>query len=112
MGSRKKRLCCEGTGKSATPEIAQETHKALRGWLDGSIGTSEATALRIIYGGSVKAKNCEELIVQPDIDGKPIVWDWTREISQNMLEGFLVGGASLKEEFVTIINSASLKSKM
>ena len=47
-----------------------------------------AGATRIIYGGSVKAKNCQELIAQPDLDG------------------FLVGGASLNEQFLDIIKSA------
>lgn len=83
-----------GTGKTATPEMAQDTHSALRKWLKNAIGDSAATDMRVLYGGSVKAKNCRDLIVMKDIDG------------------FLVGGASLKPEFVDIIKSAELKAKI
>jgi len=74
-----------GTGKVATTEQAQEVHKAIREWLKGVSDTvSEET--RILYGGSVNEKNCGDLSGQPDIDG------------------FLVGGASLKPAFIDIIN--------
>ncbi|PWN52973.1 Triosephosphate isomerase [Violaceomyces palustris] len=76
-----------GTGKVATAEQAQEVHAAIRKWATEKLGSQVAEALRIIYGGSVAAKNCKELAGQPDIDG------------------FLVGGASLKPEFVDIINA-------
>lgn len=66
-----------GTGKVATTEQAQEVHKAIRDWLKG-ISDKVADETRILYGGSVTEKNCGELAKQPDIDG------------------FLVGGASLK----------------
>merc|ERR1719305_1265738 len=72
-----------GTGVTATPEQAQETHKQIRAWLAANYGATAAEGMRIQYGGSVNAKNCEALIGNPDIDG------------------FLVGGASLKEEFKT-----------
>ena len=75
-----------GTGEVATPEIAQETHSQIRSWLSENVGSDVAASTRIIYGGSVNGKNCKDLSVQPDIDG------------------FLVGGASLKPEFVDIIN--------
>lgn len=75
-----------GTGKVATTEQAQEVHKAIRGWLQG-VSSKVADETRILYGGSVSEKNCVELSKQPDIDG------------------FLVGGASLKPAFVDIINS-------
>jgi triosephosphate isomerase (TIM) len=66
-----------GTGKVATTEQAQEVHKAIRDWLR-SISDKVADETRILYGGSVSEKNSVELSKQPDIDG------------------FLVGGASLK----------------
>ncbi|KAL4857031.1 Triosephosphate isomerase [Chlorella vulgaris] len=71
-----------GTGK------AQEVHDEVRKWLADNVSKEVADATRIIYGGSVTAKNCGELATCPDIDG------------------FLVGGASLKPEFVDIIKSA------
>jgi triosephosphate isomerase len=81
-----------GTGKVATPEQAQEVHKEIRSWVARNIGKEVADQIRIIYGGSVTAANSVELAQQPDIDG------------------FLVGGASLKPEFVDIINSRVKKS--
>ncbi|KAG9311478.1 Triosephosphate isomerase [Chiua virens] len=75
-----------GTGKVATAEQAQEAHADIRQFLKTHVSESVAEATRVIYGGSVTAKNCGELAVQPDVDG------------------FLVGGASLKPEFVEIIN--------
>jgi triosephosphate isomerase len=80
-----------GTGKTASPEQAQEVHGSLRMWLIEKVGKEIANELRIIYGGSVTAKNCNELISQGDIDG------------------FLVGGASLTPDFLTIIASAKAK---
>ncbi len=80
-----------GTGKVATPEEAQDVHEALRKFIAGSIGAEKASSLRIIYGGSVDNKNCSLLIAKPDIDG------------------FLVGGASLKPTFLEIVDSAKLK---
>jgi len=76
-----------GTGKVATTAQAQEVHEALRKFLANKVSPETAEATRILYGGSVNAKNCKELATQPDIDG------------------FLVGGASLKPEFVDIINA-------
>merc|ERR1719436_218627 len=70
-----------GTGKSATPEDAQNTHKSLRQWIADNVSKECAEAIRIQYGGSASAKNAPELSACPDIDG------------------FLVGGASLKPEF-------------
>lgn len=78
-----------GTGKVATPEQAQEVHKWVRGWLAGLMGEDYSNATRIIYGGSVTEKNCKELIEQPDIDG------------------FLVGGASLKPAFLDIVDAVN-----
>jgi triosephosphate isomerase len=75
-----------GTGRTATPEQAQEVHFFIRSWLDGAFGPDTGKATRILYGGSVKPENSKELMVQPDIDGT------------------LIGGASLKaDSFLSII---------
>ncbi|XP_051147195.1 triosephosphate isomerase, chloroplastic-like [Andrographis paniculata] len=81
-----------GTGKVATPEQAQEVHVAVRDWLNKNVSPEVGSKTRIIYGGSVNGGNCAELAKQEDVDG------------------FLVGGASLKgPEFATIINSVTSK---
>ncbi|CAH0016495.1 unnamed protein product [Clonostachys rhizophaga] len=74
-----------GTGKVATTQQAQDVHKAIRDWLKG-VSDKVSDETRILYGGSVNESNCGELSKQPDIDG------------------FLVGGASLKPAFIKIIN--------
>lgn len=76
-----------GTGKTATPEQAQEVHLAIRNWLSTNVSPAVAEATRILYGGSVTAANCRELAKCQDIDGS------------------LVGGASLKKEFIEIVNA-------
>lgn len=76
-----------GTGKVATVQQAQEVHEAIRKWLKAKVSDAVADETRILYGGSVNGKNCKDLAKEKDIDG------------------FLVGGASLKPEFVDIINS-------
>lgn len=81
-----------GTGVVATPEQAQEVHAALRTWLASNVSQAVADSTRIIYGGSVKPANSQELAKQTDIDG------------------FLVGGASLKPDFVEVIDSYSCKA--
>lgn len=79
-----------GTGKTATPEIAQEAHAFTRKTLTAMYNDAAAQAIRIQYGGSVKASNAQELMGQPDVDGA------------------LVGGASLKtDEFLGIIKGAA-----
>merc|ERR1712169_83514 len=80
-----------GTGKVATTSQAQEVHKAIREWLAKNVSDKVAEETRILYGGSVNEKNCGELAQQPDIDG------------------FLVGGASLKPAFVDIVNAKQQK---
>ncbi|XP_031130542.1 triosephosphate isomerase, chloroplastic-like [Ipomoea triloba] len=81
-----------GTGKVATPEQAQEVHAAVRDWLSKNVSAEVASKTRIIYGGSVNGSNCAELAKKEDIDG------------------FLVGGASLKgPEFAVIVNSVTSK---
>eukprot|EP00644_Phytophthora_capsici_P005861 jgi/Phyca11/98455/e_gw1.2.400.1 len=77
-----------GTGVVATSAQAQEAHQKLRQWISSNVSSGVAESVRIIYGGSVNGKNCKELIALADVDG------------------FLVGGASLKPEFDTIIRSA------
>ncbi|ODH38326.1 triosephosphate isomerase [Paracoccidioides brasiliensis] len=67
-----------GTGKVATTEQAQEVHASIRKWLNEKISPEAAENTRVIYGGSVTESNCRDLAAQPDVDG------------------FLVGGASLK----------------
>jgi len=77
-----------GTGVVATPTQAQEVHAYLREWMAKKVSQDVSSSLRIIYGGSVNDQNCVELAGQADIDG------------------FLVGGASLKgPSFVNICNS-------
>lgn len=76
-----------GTGKTATPQQAQEVHGELRNWVSKKVSQDVAKQVRIIYGGSVTEQNAGELITQSDIDG------------------FLVGGASLKSGFKTIVEA-------
>jgi len=84
-----------GTGKVATPAQAQEVHLQLREWLEKNISSEVAQKTRIIYGGSVNAQNCNDLAKLSDVDG------------------FLVGGASLKSaEFISIIHSVKQKSHL
>lgn len=83
-----------GTGVVATPDQAQEAHAFVRSWLTEKIGKETAESVRILYGGSVNDANCEELAKQEDVDG------------------FLVGGASLKgESFVKICNANKAAAK-
>ena len=77
-----------GTGRNASPDQAQEVHGMIRGKL-AALDATIAQSVRILYGGSVKASNAQELFAMPDIDGG------------------LVGGASLKaDEFARICASA------
>jgi len=76
-----------GTGKTATPEIAEQAHLFLRAQVEKAYGAAAAGAARILYGGSVKPDNVKVLMSQPDIDG------------------VLVGGASLDPAgFASIVN--------
>jgi triosephosphate isomerase len=58
-----------GTGCAATPEQAQEVHRAIRRFVARSHGDDVSSALRILYGGSVKPDNMRSLMAQPDVDG-------------------------------------------
>jgi glyceraldehyde 3-phosphate dehydrogenase len=75
-----------GTGLTATPEQAQDTHAAIRQYLGQIAGADVAENTRILYGGSASGKTAPGLSAKADIDG------------------FLVGGASLKPEFADIVN--------
>lgn len=80
-----------GTGRTASPEQAQAVHKTLRDHV-AELDASIAAGVRLVYGGSVKSANAQELFKQADIDGG------------------LVGGASLSaEEFIAICKSADFK---
>ena len=77
-----------GTGKTATPEMAQEVHAEIRKMLANQFG-AEAEKIQILYGGSMKPENADNLLAQKDIDGG------------------LIGGAALKaDSFESLINSA------
>ena len=58
-----------GTGKTATPEIAEDAHRVIRAQVEAKFGKAAADAVRILYGGSVKPDNVKSLMAQPDIDG-------------------------------------------
>ncbi|MGM0546131.1 MAG: triose-phosphate isomerase [Bacteroidota bacterium] len=79
-----------GTGETATPDQAQEMHKMIREVLAELYSEDNAESIRILYGGSMKPHNAEELLAQPDVDGG------------------LIGGASLKaDSFTEIMNIAA-----
>ena len=82
-----------GTGKTATPLQAQQAHAFARGIIKDIFNQSVADAVRIQYGGSVKADNAAQLLSQQDVDGA------------------LVGGASLKvDDFIAIIEAGNNNS--
>ncbi|MCA1860605.1 triose-phosphate isomerase [Janthinobacterium sp. HSC-3S05] len=77
-----------GTGKTATPQMAQDVHQVLRAQLAAKNAVA-ATGVQILYGGSMKPENAKELMAMPDIDGG------------------LIGGAALKAaDFLAIIHAA------
>ena len=78
-----------GTGRTATPAMAEETHAFIRSELAAMFGAECAAAVRIQYGGSMKPANARELLSMPDIDGG------------------LIGGAALKaDSFIAIAKAA------
>jgi len=78
-----------GTGKTATPEMAQEVHAYIRKLLNALFGEVKGEKIRILYGGSMKPDNADELLAQKDIDGG------------------LIGGASLQANpFLALVSSA------
>ena len=79
-----------GTGRTASPETAQEVHAVIRDWLSQKFGNEAAQEVRILYGGSVKPDNIADLMARPDIDGA------------------LVGGACLEaESFLRLVHYRS-----
>ena len=79
-----------GTGKTATPEMAEETHKEIRDVLIAMFGAEAASEMTIQYGGSMNAKNAAELLAMENIDGG------------------LVGGASLDAPtFIQVIKAGA-----
>jgi len=81
-----------GTGKTATPEMAQEVHQFIRTQLTEIFDAAAAAKIRILYGGSMKPENASALMDQPDIDGG------------------LIGGASLKaKSFAELVSIARSK---
>ncbi len=80
-----------GTGKTATPEMAQEVHASIRQLLADQFGQETADKIRILYGGSMKPENADELLAQTDIDGG------------------LIGGAALKASSFDGIIQAGVK---
>ena len=79
-----------GTGRAATPELAQDVHQAIRRTLARLAGPEKAMQIRILYGGSVKPDNAAALFAMPDVDGA------------------LVGGASLVvNDFLAICSAVA-----
>lgn len=81
-----------GTGKTANPDQAQDMHAFIRGLVHSKYGDAVASKTRILYGGSMKPNNAQELLSQPDVDGG------------------LIGGASLKLKDFTEIIAACAKA--
>lgn len=69
-----------GSGRTPAADEVQEVHACIRGWLAANCGPTETQGMRLLYGGSMNAKNAEELLALPDVDGG------------------LIGGAALKAE--------------
>jgi triosephosphate isomerase len=80
-----------GTGKTATPEMAEAVHAKIRALLTDLIGAAAANKVRILYGGSMKPENADALLAQPNIDGG------------------LIGGAALKASAFSSIIDAAIK---
>lgn len=83
-----------GTGKTATPEMAQEVHAAIRKMLADVLGAEAADKIRLLYGGSMKPANAAELLAEKDIDGG------------------LIGGAALEaKSFAKLVEAALAQTK-
>src|SRR5690606_23479778 len=81
-------VCAIGTGETATPEQAQDMHAFIRKTLTNKYGANVADTISILYGGSVKPNNAQEIFSKPDVDGG------------------LIGGASLNaDDFFAIVNA-------
>ncbi len=79
-----------GTGKTATPDQAQQAHEFIRSWIEEHFNSGIAEQIRILYGGSVKPGNIDELMALPDVDGA------------------LVGGAALEPESFAAIAACKI----
>jgi triosephosphate isomerase (TIM) len=77
------------TGKVATPEQIQESHKIVRTWVKENISEDRAKEIHILYGGNITEKNCDDIISMHDVDG------------------FLVGGTSIKKGFRFVVEQVS-----
>ena len=78
-----------GTGKTASPDQAQEMHGFIRSLLEETYGKTKAAGIHILYGGSMKPSNAAELLDKPDVDGG------------------LIGGAALKaSDFLALVEAA------
>lgn len=83
-----------GTGETATPQEAEETHEFIRSWIGEHISKELSGQLPLLYGGSVTPQNCQALLAEEDIDG------------------LLIGGASLSlDSFVKIVHDSSFTHK-
>ncbi len=83
-----------GTGKTASPEQAEEVHAFIRGWLGKRFDSAVSERLRIVYGGSMKPSNADDLLAKPNIDGG------------------LIGGAALEgRSFGDLVKAAEKASK-
>ncbi len=83
-----------GTGKTATPAMAQEVHALIRSLLTKQLGAAAAAKVRILYGGSMKPDNAEALLAEKDIDGG------------------LIGGAALEaKSFVKLVQASIAQTK-
>lgn len=82
-----------GTGENASPAQAQEVHAFIREWVDKKFSAEMASAMRVLYGGSVKPDNADSIMAQPDVDG------------------LLVGGASLDPIAFSGVVLGGLKGK-
>ncbi len=82
-----------GTGRTATPEQAEEVHGEIRSLLVDALSPGASSRVRILYGGSVKPDNIDDLMACPNVDGA------------------LVGGASLKaDDFLRIVHFTEQRS--
>ncbi|GGW27612.1 triose-phosphate isomerase [Arenibacter certesii] len=77
-----------GTGETASPEQAQEMHAFIRKTITNAVNADVANNVSILYGGSVKPNNAEEIFSKPDVDG-----------------GLIGGAALVADDFITIINA-------
>lgn len=117
MGHRHRKSCHSRSGASIVVKRlrllesltlslqAQEVHAHIREWFGKAVSKEVAETTRVIYGGSVTAKNSRELGRFADLSLRVLATYTCATATQHDIDGFLVGGASLKPEFVDIINA-------